>query len=382
MTGRLPQPYHVYLDLDFINNDVESGAKPHPLVFEETRNSPFLEGDCSNYFCSIVRFSIQTGASLPVFIPRIDTSQSDPNKTVYKITLSYGTQFITNSVEYAPAPKNTQTPLANNYSNNYYFIYNYQDWIDMVNGCFGATFDELAAMLPPTTLNSTCAPFLEIDPSTNTCILNAETSSYQTDLADSVKIYFNSRLFALFTGFQNNFIEYTGDLNYMMLVVNRNGTNTTKTTTTILQASPPISTTYTYVQMYQEVSSVSLWNPVASIVFCSSMLPIYPAQTSTPTVMSNQSNNLSSTGDNANLTNILSDFEIAIEGANQYRPMILYAPTSEYRLIDMFSGSNLNRINIQVFWKDQFGNLNPFFLDPGCAAHLKLMFRRKDFYVA
>ena len=73
MADRLPQPYHIYLDLDVINNDVESGAKPHPLVFEEIRNTPFLDGDCSNYFCSIVRFSIQTGTSLPVFIPRMDT---------------------------------------------------------------------------------------------------------------------------------------------------------------------------------------------------------------------------------------------------------------------------------------------------------------------
>ena len=78
MTSRSPQPYHVYLDLDFINNDIASGAKHHELVFEEVRNAPFLEGDCSNYFCSIVRFSIQTGASIPVFIPRIDVTQTPP----------------------------------------------------------------------------------------------------------------------------------------------------------------------------------------------------------------------------------------------------------------------------------------------------------------
>ena len=54
----MSQPYHIYLDLDVLNNDVASGAQPHPLVFEETRNTPFLDGDASNYFCSIVRFSI------------------------------------------------------------------------------------------------------------------------------------------------------------------------------------------------------------------------------------------------------------------------------------------------------------------------------------
>ena len=83
----MSQPYHIYLDLGVLNNDVASGAKPHQLVFEETRNTPFLDGDASEYFSSIVTFSIQIGSSLPVFIPRIDNVQDDgyafdPNITV------------------------------------------------------------------------------------------------------------------------------------------------------------------------------------------------------------------------------------------------------------------------------------------------------------
>ena len=69
-------PYHVYMDLDVINNDYISTTPPQ-LRFEETRNQPFLDGDSSDYFCSIVRFSIQTGNTLPVFIPRIQTGRSD-----------------------------------------------------------------------------------------------------------------------------------------------------------------------------------------------------------------------------------------------------------------------------------------------------------------
>ena len=33
-------PYHVYMDLDVMNNDYNSTSKPH-LRFEETRNTPF-----------------------------------------------------------------------------------------------------------------------------------------------------------------------------------------------------------------------------------------------------------------------------------------------------------------------------------------------------
>ena len=76
-------PYHVYMDLDVMNNDYNSTSKPQ-LRFEETRNTPFLPGDSADYLCSIVRFSVQTGNKLHVFIPRVQTGQNDSRK---KITL-------------------------------------------------------------------------------------------------------------------------------------------------------------------------------------------------------------------------------------------------------------------------------------------------------
>ena len=75
------RPAHVYMDLDVVNDDYSAGSPPQ-LRFEEARSSPFLEGDSSDYFCSAVRFSIQTGNSLQVFTPRMDTGQSNPKKTV------------------------------------------------------------------------------------------------------------------------------------------------------------------------------------------------------------------------------------------------------------------------------------------------------------
>ena len=64
-------PYHVYLDLDVINNDYKHGGSPPYLRFELIRNTPFLDGDNCEYFCSIVRFTIQTGSTLPVLRPRV-----------------------------------------------------------------------------------------------------------------------------------------------------------------------------------------------------------------------------------------------------------------------------------------------------------------------
>ena len=77
-------PTHIYLNLDVVNN---STTTSQPLVFNETRNMPFLTNS-ENYCCSVVRFNLQTSNSLPVFIPDILTGQSDVNKTVYAITMS------------------------------------------------------------------------------------------------------------------------------------------------------------------------------------------------------------------------------------------------------------------------------------------------------
>ena len=83
-------PTHIYLNLDVVSN---SSTNAQPLVFNETRNMPFLTNS-ENYFCSVVRFTLQTSNSLPVFIPDISTGQSDYDKTVYAITMSL-TQIVT-----------------------------------------------------------------------------------------------------------------------------------------------------------------------------------------------------------------------------------------------------------------------------------------------
>ncbi|MFM7979810.1 MAG: hypothetical protein ACKPKO_10880, partial [Candidatus Fonsibacter sp.] len=71
------------------------------------------------------------------------------------------------------------------------------------------------------------------------------------------------------------------------------------------------------------------------------------------------------------------NFTISVTGNNQYRPMIVYILSAEYRLIDMHSAMNVNRIYIIVYWKDAFGNTHPFELHPGCSANVKLVFRTK-----
>ena len=129
-------PYHVYMDLDVINNDYTSTKHPQ-LRFEETRNTPFLDGDSADYFCSILRFSIQTGNSLPIFIPQIQVGQSDPNLTIYKVIIEreIGGNIVEGSayVQYesqSQATESVKPPLIQqDLSNTYYHVNSYHHFI-------------------------------------------------------------------------------------------------------------------------------------------------------------------------------------------------------------------------------------------------------------
>ena len=122
----LKDPHHVYLDLGVINNDyAANGTRPY-LRFEEIRHTPFLEGDSAEYFCSIVRFTIQTGNTLPVFIPSIVIGQPNPNLTIYTVTLTYLATSVTRNVIYWPEDNTAPLPAppltTQDISSTYYYV--------------------------------------------------------------------------------------------------------------------------------------------------------------------------------------------------------------------------------------------------------------------
>ena len=299
-----------------------------------------------------------------------------------------------------PAPPTTSQDL----SSTYYNVYNYQHFIQLVNTAIQTAWDVWKATFiegggSASYIANTTAPWIDFNPDTNRLFLTADEKFFNSEPGPTSsgqwKLIFNDRLYELFASMPYRLITNPINLNFLQTIsqrpcswyairfINRYNNKYTQKiddpTSTIITPKPSIS--IDVLQAHQEMTSIALWNPVASIVFASSLLPIIPTQTSAPKDIGSQSNNLISGGNNSNLLPILSDFSIAVDGNNQYRPMVEYNPGAEYRLIDMNSTTNLNRLDIVVYWKDRFGGLHPFQLQPGCAASVKLMFRRKDFSV-
>jgi hypothetical protein len=78
----------------------------------KTRNAPFLPGDSAEYFVSIIRFSVQTGNEIPVFIPRIETGsdQMDINKTIYKVSVEHNGMITAAPLIWEPWDLDAEVP--------------------------------------------------------------------------------------------------------------------------------------------------------------------------------------------------------------------------------------------------------------------------------
>jgi hypothetical protein len=307
-------------------------------------------------------------------------------------------------------PTNTQ-----DLSGTYYYVYNYQHFINLVNKAIGSAWEDLKTnFLAQKTqakwdqwVATTVVPYIDYDIGENKVTLYADEKLFDGTLQEAsapanysyMELRFNDRLYELFaslpfrhklastisSGYQatlTSTVDYNTAPYYVIRFIDRYNNKSSFKVPDALSTATPRPTTRVYMlAATQEMTSIALWNPVASIVFSSSLLPIISTQTSVPRDLGGNGNSFLSGGNNANLLPILSDFAIAIDAMNQYRPMIEYNPGAEYRLIDLNSTTNLNRIDIIVYWKDRAGGLHPFLLQPGCAASVKIMFRRKDFDV-
>ena len=159
----MSKPIHSYLDLDVVNNNLTTSSSPM-LTFQDNRNSPFLEGDSSEYLCSIIRFSIQTGSSLPIFIPRIQTepTQFDRNLTMYQINIQYTSPVNGNLYEqyvnleyilsdaYAPVP--AIPVVQQDLSSTYNYVYNASTIVDMLNTAIATAWGNLSQIMSATDL--------------------------------------------------------------------------------------------------------------------------------------------------------------------------------------------------------------------------------------
>jgi hypothetical protein len=375
-----------------------------PLVFNEARVQPYI--NCaSEYFMSVMRFSLDS-QNLPLFIAEPIAglpSNAVGIYTIYAVTIiSAGVEYKSN-VWWTPQNKITQAPVtADNYTSNpWWYCYSYEYFINLINNAFAQCV--LDGAPGP-------APFLTYQNGIISIV--GSKALYKTDIdgmSVASEVYMNTSLYNLFcslpaikkvepvTNVANGFNE-----NYQLLFVeNPSGLTTIQVATDL--TNPAV--TYTAIKSSCDFSPLATWNPIQSIVFTTSLLPVVPELNAKPAIYGSSNNIYTTTlvpngqqknpdgsvtslytnstylnNQNAEVRTILFEFVApATLNGIEYRPVINYAPVAEYRLVDLYDDKPINQLEISGFWKDRYGNLIPYLLPAGATASIKIMFRKKVF---
>ena len=101
----------------------------------------------------------------------------------------------------------------------------------MINTALSTSFENLRDALPNvggvSPLDATVAPYLDFGPITNRVILHADQTFYDETWGalsgiETIKIYFNERLYDLLIGLPFEHVSENGELNYRLRVVYNN----------------------------------------------------------------------------------------------------------------------------------------------------------------
>jgi hypothetical protein len=442
-------PNHIYYDLQLLNNDTVGAGEILPVRFTETRTSTILANP-SEYFLSIQRFSLDT-PSLPVFLPEVETRTeqdfnpaSDPYILVYKMAIyEWGSVFppIYKPVEYSnqydvtvrvpSAPFDLET-----LSDPFYFVYQYRDFIDMLNASLQKMCITASVAPPFIDINSSnlISVYFPQQTTPNTTVGTITTGGTVTDIWNDDPsatgkwvLALNSPLWALLNSLQTRYVNSLNTIQATSPTAGQAPLFPVLTDPTTLAGwyvvkvnpvavnNPPTpnvyncnltggfpsfgnhyltvdaSTTFPYLKepyIGYGVNSFSVnttpyspcpvWNCVRTLIFTTALMPITNELVATPLIL-NSNPALDSDGANNNFSPIITDLEVPLTRGDETKPTITYSPQAEYRLIDLQSNYPINGIEISIFWKDQYGYQHQFVLEPGCNASIKILFRKKIF---
>jgi len=144
----------------------------------------------------------------------------------------------------------------------------------------------------------------------------------------------------------------------------------------------PISAQKAYWRNEQDFPSTdSLWSPISSIVFTTTLLPLKTENASQPNVLGTGNLGDSRPTSKSAFEPIITDIALdtAQRGACDYRKFIYYSPVAEYRMSSFTaSPQEIRNINIAVFWKNRLDSkLYPINMYNLSTVSLKMLFRKR-----
>jgi hypothetical protein len=359
----MDEPDVLYFDTITCNLASPSAGGIPPTAYNQARTIPYLTNP-SDYYGAVMSLSVND-SSIPVITPDIVPYQSDPNLTIYNVTLTYSGSIATSPIIFQTQNLNAEVPLGPsgypagvpNYSTGYYNIYNYNFFMGLVNTAFATCYTALKVLQP--TLPANRQPVITFDSVTSFFTIKGANSLYNEDTLESpILIYMNGPLYHLF-GFTNLYTTLNG-LSENQILMNAN--------------TAFVDLTNDLIFATQQNNSVSLWNNITDIVITSTYMPSTQVLVGNPQIVyQGQSYPIST--NNSLTRQILLDFPYR---PDLYKVPIVYIPTAQYQVFDMNSSDALYNLDWQMWYRARTGLLYPLYLNSGTSCSLKLGFFKKS----
>jgi hypothetical protein len=356
----MEEPDVVYFDSIACNLGTQVGVPPY-ATYNQSRTIPYIKNP-EEYYGAIVSVYLND-TSIPVIVPEITPYQSNPNLTIYSITLQYGVNVVTQSIIFAPQNLEAEVPLGpsqypNGVPNNqsgYYNLYSYQYFMGLVNTALATAYNNLRVLVPALPANK--PPKLIFDSNTSLFSIIATASIYNETVANPTLIFMNSPLYHLFQ-FAKYYIQVGGQ-NQHQIIMNSDTSLIDTTNDTMLNT--------------QQSKSITLWNTITDIVITSTYIPSIRVQTGVPQIQYNGENYPVSTNNSSSLQ-ILVDFQYNVTTDQM---CIRYIPQGQYQLFEINSAEPLYNLDWTLWYRARTGILYPIFLNSGSTASVKLGFFKK-----
>ena len=359
---------NIYLELAIANRNPEKTterASAQIVRINSLINNPY------KYYLSVIRFKIP-GYFIPLHVMPVIPNPLDPtdiNYSVYSITLEYNGEsqqvhlnFISTTGENAnqinPPTINTNGTINQDQNTAYYYMFEYQQMIDMFNTAFNTAFNRLTNK----PLGSE-SPKLIYNNSQKLFSLIGQIAYYEINLRDEdrINVYMNIPAHFLFPAFDVITKSFHGnapdgkDIQYIF----KNNLNNFWYPPNIAQTFPAL-----YYEMKQQYRAIGNWLSAKSVIFESIRLPTR--------------NEFILSGDN--FDPIITDFELSITADTNIREPLQYNPASQYRLIDLLGNTPIYNIDIRLYWVDINGNKKIILIPYNQLLTIKMIFVKKDLF--
>jgi len=357
----------LYINADIAAPSKSVNAATAPVVqYSQTFTAP-LVSKASDYFLSVLRWSA-VGLDLPLFCPSVELGQSDPARTTYVVGASVqpaGAPLFKASanVQWAPQVLGLQVPqppLTQQYLSPWYYCYDYQHVLDLVNATFQSVWANLQVQYQAWWTSTSqpgafpglarAAPQMLYDSASDCFTLFVARPS--ATAAESWTYFFNEPARGLFDHFPCAITPADALPYAVRLPENADGT----------------------FSLRQQRSSTDHWSPISAICLTTNM-PIVSEENSPPNLLGAGNTN---NGAGRSLVSVITDVALPLQRGDDYLGLVSYAPSGPYRRVQLVSGQPLSTVSFGLYWKSRLsGDLNPCGLTPDGSCSIKAVLERR-----